>query len=704
MDSLKPFFEPKSIVVIGVSNNEQKLGYGVAKNLVKSGYNGKINFVNPKGGELFGRKVFASVEQLDESIDLAVIAISAKNVPPMLLACSQKGIKNFIIISSGFREIGQDGAKIEEICKEIQEKEDLRILGPNCIGIIDTNFPIDTTFLPNPHAKRGEIAFVTQSGALGAAIIDWAAGENVGISRLVSLGNQMDVDESDVLLATAESKYTKSIMVYLESVKNGPKFLRFAELAAKLKPVVVLKSGNSQIGEKAAFSHTGALAGADVAFDAAFRRSGILRANTTKNLFDWAKLLSSTPLPENNRIAILTNAGGPGVIAADDIESNGLRLANLAPETLEKLDVILPEAASKLNPVDMLASASPESYAHCLKILLADPEVDMCLVIVPPPPMYSALDIARELTEVIQASKKPVVVSLMGNQLIAEAVEVLRQKKISVFSFPEEGIAGLGALWKYKTLKNQDQQVLKFSPNYDKFNPQEAIRSNGHLEPYLTQELTEKFLREYKIPYLGLQFACDEYSAANKAALVGYPVVMKVSVDGISHKTDIAGVELNLKSESEVRKAFRRMEAKVALASQNGSFRGVFIQKMLEIGQEVVIGAIRDPIFGPVVMFGSGGVDVEILGDIKFALAPITKADIDYLLSTTIAGKKLKGFRQFGEMDVTAVKECIVKISQLLVDTPEIFEVEINPLIVGENGNGAYAVDARISVKNGKNI
>jgi len=696
MDSLWNFFKPRSIVIIGASHDREKLGFGVARNLIQSGFGGEIYLINPKGGELFGKKILSSIKELKNDIDLAVIVVQAIKVPELLIACSHKGIKNIIILTSGFKESGREGARLEKKCKKIILDEGLRVLGPNCIGIIDTHLPLDTTFIPPPLPEKGDIAFITQSGALGAAIIDWARGEGTGLSSLISMGNQIDIDESDVLVAIAESTFTKAIMLYLESVQNGPKFLKFAKLASGKKPIVALKVGTSDAGEKAAISHTGALAGSDEAYEAAFRKAGIVRASTIKEMFDWAKLLSASSEPNGNRIAILSNAGGPGVIATDCVELNGLRMAGLSIKTSENLSSLLPDAASTQNPVDMLASASPEDYAKSLRILLEDPNVDMILVIAPPPPLYAASEISEHLSDLINSSKKPVVVTFMGSILVKDAIGIMRESNIPVFSFPEEAVAGLGALWKHKLLRYQDQEVIQPPRVLERIKSQKLI-SEIELKPTLfSVGSTEKILEKYQVPQLKHHLARDEETAIMLASKIGYPVVMKLSMNGLSHKSDIGGILLDLRSDREVQEGFQKLKIRAQTQTQYGEFNGVHIQKMLISGQEIVMGAIRDPIFGPLVMFGSGGVEIEGLRDVKFSLAPITNADFQYFLSNTWAGRKLRGFRNQQGMDIDAVRDSLAKISQIIVDNPDIAEIELNPVIVGEKGAGIYAVDSRI--------
>lgn len=696
-DTLMPFFKPRSVVVIGASKNEDKLGYGVARNLVNSQFQGEIYFVNPKGGILFEQQVLSSIDELKNGIDLALIVVNAIYVPETLVACSQKGIKNFIIQTSGFKESGPEGALLEQECLRIARERGLRILGPNCIGVINTHLPLDTTFITPPMAEKGSIAFITQSGALGAALVDWARGEGVGFSRIVSLGNQLDVDESDVLRITAEDPSTKAVMIYLESVQDGEKFIREAQMAAEKKPVVVLKVGKSSAGQAAALSHTGALAGSDQAFDAVFRKAGVLRAKTVAEMFGWAKTLVTAPKPTGNRVAILTNAGGPGVVATDAIEENGLSLARLSTQTEAALSRILPEAASVRNPVDMLASATPGMYEECLQAILADDQVDMALVIAPPPPMFSAAEIADRIIRIIIDSGKPVAVSFMGNELVRDAINVLRRNNIPEFSFPEEGISGLGALWRHRQYSTLSQKLLTHPITVDKFDHLSSrlngTRSNGKMA---TQSLVEELLKTYELPFLHASFAESDARAVECATALGYPVVMKIAVDGISHKSDLGGILLNIKTDQEVISGFNQLETQVAELGYRDKFKGVYIQKMIEGGQEVIVGGTRDGIFGPMVMFGSGGVDVEGLKDVEFSLAPITRSGLDHLLRQTWAGKKLNGFRQYSERDIPAVEEFLIKISQVLVDFPEIEEIEVNPLIVSGKDKGVFAVDTRI--------
>lgn len=698
MDNLNAFFQPNSVAIIGASRNPTKLGYGVARNMIRSGFRGKIYLVNPKGGEIFGRKVFTSIADVPEKVDLGLVVVPAGYVPETLIACSHKGIKHFIILTGGFSEIGSEGEKLEQIIAGLVRSEGLRVLGPNCIGVLDTHWPMDTTFIQPFDFTPGEVAFITHSGALGAAMIDWSRDVGLNFSRVVSLGNQIDVDESDVLLPTAKQEETAVVTMYLEGINDGDKFIRKAGEASRQKPVIALKVGRSAEGQKAAASHTGAIAGADHAFEAAFRKAGVLRASTTEQMFIWAKMFAWCQLPINNRIVVLTNAGGPGVTAVDSVADWGLVMADLSEETQCRLADILPEAASVGNPVDMLASASPEVYRDCLKEVLRDEGVDMVVVITSPPPMYDSLDVAEQIAEIINLSSKPVAVTMLGRVLVSDAVKYLQTKKIPVFSFPEDATSAMGALWAYRSVLKRDWAIHERQAPGEKHQLANEVigripKASGFVDP----EVTMTLLDLYDLPVVGLHFASSAESASDEAEKIGFPVVMKAAVEEVSHKSDLGGILLGLKSIAEVRDGFNDLRDRFREIGFVGEF-GVHLQKMIPNGQEVIIGAMRDPIFGPMVMFGGGGTDVEGLRDVAFSLAPLSVADLDYLVENTWAGEKLSGFRNILPADIEKVKQLIVRVSQIMIDFPDIKEIEINPLIVLEKGLGEYIVDARMVV------
>ncbi len=695
---LDAFFAPRGVVVVGVSSSPHKLGYGLARSLVQSGYPGAIYFVNPKGGTLFGRSIFTEVAAVPDPIDLAVLIVAASNVPQALEECGKRGIPAAIISSGGFREVGETGLALEKECLRIAKKYNMRLLGPNCIGILDAHLPLDTTFLPPPGPQPGDIAFISQSGAICAAVSDWSQGQGFGFSRLVSLGNQADVTESDVLLATAADQNTHVLSLYLEGVSDGQKFLEAAAEASRQKPVIALKVGRFEGGHQAVSSHTGALAGQESAYDAAFRRAGVLRAKTTEEMFDWARALAWCPLPKGGRVAVLTNAGGPGVTAADAIEANGLSLAKMSDASIKAMVKIHPSAASLYNPIDMLASASPEQYAESLRIVLADPGVDSVIVILPPPPVFTAAAVAGALIPVIQEADKPVVLAVMGHRLIGEALERLRAAHIPDYRFPENAAGALAALYRRAQYLNTASPKF-FEVEVDKDAVAELLenaRPDG--QGFFDQRTTHQILMAYGLPVVEMKLACDADQAVTLADEIGYPVVLKVAAEAIPHKSDVGGVLLGLADATAVQTGFTKIMQRVTETYAEDVIEGVYVQRMLPEGQEVVVGAVQDAQFGGGVMFGSGGVEVEGLKDVAFALAPLTVQDADYLLANTWAGRKLAGFRSLPPADRGAVIDVLTRVAQLVVDFPQIKEMDINPLCVLPVGAGAYAIDVRLRV------
>ncbi|MCB0119760.1 MAG: acetate--CoA ligase family protein [Anaerolineales bacterium] len=679
--SLLPFFQPKGVVIVGASTSPEKLGYGVARNLIQSGYKGAVHLVAQKSGEIFGKQIHTSLQDIPDPVELAILIVPTKATAGAIEDCGKRGIKAAVIVSAGFREVGEEGAKLEQQCVEVAKQHGVRLLGPNCIGTIDTHFPLDTTFLQPPMPSQGGIGFISHSGAFAAAIVDWAREEGFGFSRIVSLGNQADVNETDMLPMLAEDKATKVIVLYMESISNGKRFVQHASEAAKQKPVIALKVGRFEAGQKAAASHTGALAASDIAFDAAFEKAGVLRAETAEQMFDWAQALENCPLPKGNRIGIVTNAGGPGVIAADSLEREGLVLAQLSESTLTALSAILPPAASIHNPVDMLASASPEQYAQCLEILLQDESVDSAMVILPPPPMFKAEDVAKAVNEVIGKFDKPVAIALLGSTLVVNAVNEFRNANVPIYPFPERAASALAALVK-RANGLQSLPTLQFESKASKV---------GRLWA------PDKLMQEYGIPTAPIKLAANESEAVTIANELGYPVVMKIASPDISHKSDVGGVMLNIQDEQTLQSDYAQMMERVKSAMPKARIDGVHIQRQIPEGQEVIVGMVRDPQFGPLIMFGSGGVEVEGLKDVAFALGPLDQAEAESMMRKTWAGRKLKGFRSIPPVDENATRDVLVKLSILAAEHEEVDEIEINPLRVLTNG--AAAVDVRIKFK-----
>jgi len=681
IDPLLPFLHPRGVAVVGVSTSPEKLGYGVARNLVQSGFAGAIHFVGQQAGELFGIPLRTGLSQVPDPVDLAVFVIPASAVPEGLRDCGARGIHAAIVVSAGFREAGPAGEALERQCLEIAKAGGIRVLGPNCIGTIDTHFPLDTSFLQPPMPPQGAIAFVSHSGAFCAAVVDWSRRQGFGFSQIISLGNQADINETDVLPLVAQDDHTRVLALYMEGVSDGVEFVRTATGVSRIKPVVALKVGRSEAGQRAAASHTAALAASDTAFDAAFAKAGVFRATSTEQMFDWARALESCPLPGGGSVAILTDAGGPGVIAADALESLGLKLAGLSEATRAQLAGRLPAAASVVNPVDMLASASPEDYADCLKTLLEDASVDAALVILPPPPMFKAEDVADAIIPLIRTSSKPVVIALLGSELTDRAFARFNQARVPTYPFPERAISALGIL--ARRTRSLDAIGVELS------------RPASVPSAPLAGGTLSQLLDSYGIQFVPLVLARSPAEAAAAAEHQGFPVVLKVASPNIVHKSDFNGVVLNLGDSAQVASAYTQLVAQVRARLPNAAVEGAWVQRQIFGGQEVIVGVARDANFGPLVMFGSGGVETEGLGDVAFSLAPLHPSEADDLLRRTWAGRRLDGFRNLPPADRSAVRDALVGLSWLAHDHPELMEIEINPLRV--LAQGAFALDVRVN-------
>ncbi|MCJ7724579.1 MAG: acetate--CoA ligase family protein, partial [Anaerolineales bacterium] len=682
-------------VVIGASTHPEKLGYGVARNLIQSGYRGAVCFVNPKGGNLFTRFIYKSVIEVPDPVDLAVLIVPAPVAAESLRLCGERGIHAVILISSGFREAGPIGVALETNVLQIARQYGIRLLGPNCIGLMDTHLPLDTTFLPPPSPRPGEIAFISHSGAICAAIIDWSLRQGFGFSRLISLGNQADVNETDMLIHTMLDEYTRVLTLYLESVADGQRFIDETRRVNRQKPVVVLKVGRSAGGQRAAASHTGALTGVDTAYSAAFEKAGIFRADSIEEMFDWARALAWSPLPRGRRMAVLTNAGGPGVIAADSLENEGLQLADLSPETCTALTALLPSAASLRNPIDMLASASSIQYASCLRLLLDDPCVDGVLLILPPPPMYPAVSVAEALIPIICNASKPVVVALMGSTQIDVAAERFQAAHVPEYRFPERAAAVLARLTERAEFLSKPEQPAQVFMDIDT-DKARSLLTEDPIGSWLAPEAAEGLLRAYGIPVASIKLAHNTGEAIEISQELGYPIALKIASHDISHKSDVGGILLGIDSPESAAEGFRTIQDQVRKAKPEADIEGVYIQRMIPQGQDVIVGAVHDLKFGALMMFGSGGVEVEGLKDVAFALAPLAIDEAERLILKTWAGRKLTGFRNNPPVDLEAVKETLQRLAQLASDFPKISEIEINPLRVFEKG--AVALDVRVKI------
>ncbi|WP_440999255.1 acetate--CoA ligase family protein [Fodinibius sp. SL11] len=682
---LNPFFKPQGVAVIGASRNPHKLGYGVVRNLKEYRYQGGIYPVNKSATEILDLPCYPSVDEVPDPVDLAIIIVPAPVVPKVITQCGERGIKHAIVISGGFSETGEEGRRLEEELTRVAKEWDVNFIGPNCIGTIDTHTPVNTTFVTGM-PESGEIGFCSQSGAMVASVIDWARGAGVGFSRIVSLGNQVDVNETQMIKALHEDNQTQVITAYIEGVSNGKEFMEVAQKAAKDKPVVALKGGRGESGARAVASHTGALAGSAEAYGAAFERSGVLQAETMEEMFDWARALAWQPLPEGKNVAVLTNAGGPAILAVDALEKAGLELAELTAETKNYLESRLPKAASVSNPVDVLAGSGPGTYAVALDALLTDETVDSVVVIQAPQDWFLPASLAEVVGEVAGTHKKPVIASIMGKASVDEALKILHKRKIPNVAFPERVASVLGAMVKRKEWLDTPQQTPERFPD---FNEQEVQRS-------VLEKDWKSLLEEYGIAFPEEQLAKTKEVAVTASESIGYPVVLKLVSESVSHKTEVNGVKLGLRNAEDVQSAWKEIKQSAELAGID--MEGVQVQKMLTGGQEVIMGLRRDPQFGAMILFGTGGTDVELLQDVESAIAPLNRLQAEKLVDATRAGIKLKGWRNQSPADRETVIRYLMRLSQLGNDLPNIDELEINPLYVLSEGEGAYAVDVRGTV------
>ena len=679
---IESFFTPKKVAVIGASRDPHKLGYGVIRNLLKYKFKGEIFPVNKNASEILDIPCYSSIEELPDGVDLAVVVLPASVVPKIIEQCGSKGIKNAIVVSGGFSETGKEGKEREEKLMQAAEKHGIRIIGPNCIGTIDTHTPVNTTFVVGM-PEQGGIGFISQSGAMVAAVIDWARGAGVGFSRIVSLGNQIDVTETEMIDLIGNDRQTEVITAYAEGVSDGTEFLKISREIARKKPFVILKGGQSEKGAEAVSSHTGALSGSKEAYSAAFRKSGVLEAKTMEEMFDWARALAWQPLPKGKRVAVLTNAGGPAILAVDALEKVGLEMAPLTDETRAYLKKRLPKAASSRNPVDVLAGSGPATYTLALESLLTDETVDAVVVIQAPQDWFLPESLAEVVGETAGLHHKPVIASIMGKASVDEALKILHKRRVPNVAFPERAASILSAMVQRKEWMN--------SENHQPEDAAEFIPADA--ESMIENKQWEKLIEAYGIELPEQRTSKSLESALEASNQIGYPVVMKLIAKDHSHKSDIGGVQINLRDDEEVKNAWNKINE--AAKNAKSKMDGVLIQKMLQDGQEVIIGIKQDEQFGPLVLFGTGGTDVELYKDVQTAIAPLSESEATQLIDSTIAGKKLKGWRNLPPADIQEVKRALISMSRLAVNHPEIKEMEMNPLYVLEEGKGAFAVDIR---------
>jgi len=698
-EDIKPILSPKSIAVIGASRRSGAVGNRIVKNILESGFKGPIYPINPKADKIHGLKCYPSVLKVEGDVDLAVVAVPARIVPEVVEEAGVKGVKGLIVISAGFREIGEEGAKLEKEVLTLCRKYGMRMVGPNCLGVINTSVPMNTTFASSQPIP-GSIAFLSQSGALCTAVIDWAPKEGLGFSVIVSLGNSADLNVVDFIEALKEDENTRVIACYIEGISEGDRFVKAVGEVSRKKPVVILKAGLTSMGIRAVSSHTGSMAGSAVAYSTVFKRMGVIQVDSVEDLFNYARAFASQPIPEGRGLAILTNAGGPGIVATDSCEKSGLRLAWLSQETIEKLRAILPEQASVINPVDVLGDASAERYKQALQILLDDPGVNSVIVILTPQAVTQPVETAKAILEVYRSNpKKPILAVFMGGKAVAEAVKILRDNGIPVYEFPEEAVKTVEGMVRYAEYLREplEQEIPEFERDMDTVR---RIIERARLEgrTVLLGPEARLVMKAYglKVPESG--FAQNIRQALAIANKIGYPVALKVVSPHILHKTDVGGIVLNIRSDYELEEAYDSIMRNVAALMPQARIYGVEVQEMVSRGKEVIIGMHRDMQFGPLIMFGLGGIYVNLIKDVSFRLAPIGRKEAYDMITETKAYTLLRGFRGEPPSDIDSVVDTLVRVSRLALDFKEIADLDINPLIVYEKGKNSLALDVKITL------
>jgi acetyltransferase len=690
------FLDPKSVAIIGASREPGKLGYAVLDNIIKSGFSGPIYPINPSAPEILGKQAYPTILDTPGPVDLAVITIPAKFVAKVLDECGQRGVKGCIIITAGFREVGSAGAQMEKELIAIAECYKMRLVGPNVLGMVDTVTPINASFAAGM-PKPGTISFMSQSGALCTAILDWADAHNIGFSRFISIGNKADINEIDLLQAWDADPRTDVMIAYLEGITNGQRFIEVAREVTQHKPVIVLKSGSTGAGARAASSHTGTLAGSARAYDAAFSQCGVIRATSVQDLFDYSVAFSYQPVLPGDRIAIVTNAGGPGIMGTDAVETSGLKLASLTEETQTYLSQQLPAAANVHNPIDVLGDALADRYGMAVDIALKDPNVDGVLVILTPQVMTQVVESAQAVCDAVEKNKgcgKPVLGCWMGQAITKAGADLMNAHRIPNYQFPERAAATFKAMSSYRKWRERPPveitQIAVDKPRVKAVFDKARAEGRLGLGDFEARDVMEAY--GLRLPKSFLAKSPEE--AVTAAAEMGYPVVLKVASPDILHKSDIGAVKVGLSDATQVRDAFDIIMYRAEKYMPSADIWGCTVQEMVAKGKEVIIGMSKDPQFGPLLLFGMGGIYVEVLKDVTFRVAPISRLEATEMIGEIRSFPLLRGVRGEKPSDIAAAEDALLRISQLVTDFPEIVELDVNPLVIHERG--AVAVDMRI--------
>ncbi len=699
VNNLDKIFKPNSIAVIGASNKIGTAGYRIFRNLIGSGYEGVVYPINIKNKSIQGVQAYPTVNDLPLVVDLSIIAVPSKIVPDVIKQCGEKGIKGIVIISAGFKEIGEEGRLLEEKIKKIRDKYGLRILGPNCVGFILPYLNLNASFADSM-AGEGNIALFSQSGAICGSILDWAASSKVGFSSFISVGSMLDIDFGDLIDYFGMDMHTRSILLYVESITDARKFMSASRSFARVKPIIVIKAGRYKEGAIAASSHTGALAGDDAIYNAAFKRAGIVRVKEIGDLFNCSSILAKQPHPTGSNLAIITNAGGPGVLATDKIIEEGGRLAKLSNETMENLNDFLPKHWSKSNPIDIIGDSDEEIYSGVIDVCLKDDNIDGILIICVPQVMANPTKLAERIIDISKKSGKPILTSFIGEENVHHARQILNRNGIPTYPTPEEAVEAYMYLYNY----SGNLELLYETPvdieikNSVKLKPKQRkifVNALNEKRVLLNEDESKEIIEKYGIKTTKPYVVKSEDQAVETAKKIGFPVVMKILSPQISHKSDIGGVKLDIRDENEIRNSYNTMMKEVKEKTSEVKIIGVTIQKMIKNkGYELILGSKKDPVFGSIILFGLGGIYTELFKDRAIGLPPLNQILARRIIEQTKAYKLLKGFRGISPVDIKKVEETLINFSHLIIDNPEIKEIDINPLII--NNDEVIAVDARI--------
>jgi len=700
---LDVFFAPKTVAVVGATENPGSVGRTILWNLVTSPFGGTVFPVNPKRSSVLGVKAYPSISEIPEEVDLAVVVTPPPSVPGIIRECGENGVRGAVVISAGFKEIGPEGAALERQVLEEARAGKVRVIGPNCLGVMAPLTGLNATFATTI-ARPGSVGFISQSGALCTAVLDWSLKEMVGFSAFLSVGSMVDVGWGDLIDYLGNDPKTRAIVIYMETIGNARSFLSAAREVALTKPIIVIKPGRTAAAAKAAASHTGSLTGSDEVLEAAFRRTGVLRVSNASDLFYMAEVLSKQPRPKGPRLTIVTNAGGPGVLACDALITGGGELAELSPETMDAFNTVLPPTWSHNNPVDIIGDASPERYAKALEIAAKDPHSDGLLVILTPQAMTDPTRIADELKPLAKQEGKPVIASWMGGVDVAAGEEILNRANIPTFPYPDTAARAFNYMWRYSyNLRGLYETPALPDDSADwsrdrKLAGQVIQKARGEGRTILTEFESKQVLSAYGIPVAKTVIATKEDEAVQAAGAIGYPVVLKLYSETITHKTDVGGVQLNLGSAEAVRSAFGAIQTSVAAKVGAQHFQGVTVQPMIRLADayELIIGSSLDPQFGPVLLFGTGGQLVEVFKDRALALPPLNTTLARRMMEQTKIYKALRGVRGRRAVDLPALEMLLVRFSALVVEQRWIQEIDINPLLASPDG--LLALDARIVV------